>query len=75
MKFARVFLKPDASTWVDFGVVDHATMPLLWMQMHKEGFIVGDVGVVPLASIHHVLLLETGQTTTTLTVLPGGKLN
>lgn len=75
MKFARVFLNPLGTRWVDFGLLDHQTVPILWQQIQNENGIFGGTAAIPLPSIHHITVGEADVAPPNLYTIPGGKPN
>lgn len=74
MKAVRVFLKPDAETFIDMGVEDAFNTAHWWLALRKDGAALAQGAIVPVDSIHHVVLVEM-EAPTNLTIIPGGKLN
>lgn len=75
MKVMRVFLNPNGADYLDIGAGrDDFNMPTFWNFARQDGCMLSERAVVPLTSIHHVLVLDV-ETAPNLTVFTGGKPN
>jgi hypothetical protein len=75
MRAVRIYLKPNAETFIDMGVQDGFNMAAWWYSLRKDGAALAQGAVVPIETIHHVALTEVAEAPANFTVLPGGKLN
>lgn len=75
MKAIRVFLKPEAKVFLDMGVADTINMEIWWRALKIDGAILAQQAIVPIETIHHVVLLDVEQQTGTFQLIPGGKPN
>jgi hypothetical protein len=73
VKAARVYLKPDGSTFYDFGLADDATMVTVRAGIGSVGGMEGGLVFVPADVIHRIVIYSPEVPVTTLTVFPGGK--
>lgn len=76
-KYLRVYMHPDAETYVDIGLPENGTLDMgaWWNAVKKDGAALAEGAMIPTGVIHHVELIGHGVLTPTLTVFPGGKPN
>lgn len=76
MKVIRIAFKPDGAHYIYMGTGgDDFDLPKWWYAVKREGAALAAQSVVPVDTIHHVLVEELPEAPPNLHSITGGKLN